>query len=268
MAFLMALDMVELHESLAPLVDSLEGTPFGGEAGGFADYLAAVGGLYEGFGDELAVSVDYGPDGLELLYFAEVPDGAQQLRRVEQLFVEQTQGAVGLTVEGPSARQLDGLEVVHYRMELGPELAAELGGAPELDELLDLIYGPDGVNVHLASRGDVLMIAVGSEELARRAAAGLAAGPRPIAPTMRTALERVSGAGSSFVAHVDLRRCLERIAGLAASLGEPGVPPAEALEGPPVPVLAYGAIDGRRWHGGLQLDLGKLVAFGRALEDL
>jgi hypothetical protein len=226
------------------------------------DTTTALEQLYEGFGDEVAISAGVADGALEFSYFFEVPRAAELLPRYARALEGVVLSAEGVTWEGPFEAMVADVPVVQYRVRLDSDWEPTDGSltadeVAALGDALRALHGEDGMRITAAGYGDVLALVVGGDDAVDRAVTALSRGPGEEREGLSEAAEEVRGANPSFVLHIDLRSALRQVSALVA--GAEGLPllPPDVLEGAPVPIVLYGALDGRTWYGGLAVDVAR-----------
>jgi hypothetical protein len=151
----------------------------------------------------------------------------------------------------------------------GKVLAPAAGSAdPEpqkdLEQMMERLYGKDGLALHLAFKGDVCVFVLGGDEAyLRKALARATAGPQPLPASVQRALDQIGGMSPCFVLHYDIGRMMKGVGDLVGP-NEPLI--TEDFPSLPFSILAWGGVEGPVWHGALGCDLDEVAVAMRAVE--
>lgn len=216
--------------------------------------------------DDWAMALDFGKDGMRVAMVGGARDAPAYLAAYRDLLQTPVLGQMGMAYRDEGKREVAGTTVERMRMtfdvqkymaflgldEFGPEAAGTMNAA------MALMFGEDGLVFELAARERRLFVAAGAG--GKLMDAMLQAKK---APAWLEGTASAIGGELGFLVRVEVRRCARGFSELMAKL-MPGLPFPAYPDGEDLPVVLYGAIDGRVYRGGLRFDLDELASFFRA----
>jgi hypothetical protein len=222
-------------------------------------------------GCAVAGSADFGPDGMRAVYYAKSTDpGAVVARYVESLESGAFAG-MGMTPGAVERLEIAGVPVARVRLAVNEEEmleAMQMSGDDEAAaagiEMMKAMYGPDGMRLAVAHRGDVVgFVMGGDDEFLRSAVASMEGGRSALPAELERAVASAATGRAGFVMSMDLARLMGSMLALVQrTLGKPVVD----LSGQSARVLMHGSIDGRVWSGGMTVDVAALSRMASAME--
>ena len=124
------------------------------------------------FGNAIAGSGGFTADGMRFTYYVDSPDPAQFIVKYMELFEKMRDSSGMFVLEGPTTSKIGDIEVQHVSMQITEEgLAALMEESSDtsvdpaqLKEIMDVMYGKDGLHFALASSGSRLVLTLGGDE--------------------------------------------------------------------------------------------------------
>jgi len=223
----------------------------------------------------MAASVDFTPEGVHAQYALRTSQAAEVVTRFEAQ-IRSMEHADGLLRVGASERlAVDGVEALVLPLELRFEslgtMFETMAGGRELDEAakqqvqetLATLYGRN-LRLALASQGEIVLVAIASDDAALRTDLARLRKPDVPAPKMLRLLQRIEPGAAGFAYHLDLGQTIGQLIDAFHGLfpGATFFPRIEAS------LDTWGSLRGGHWAGGISLSLAELLALVRAVQGL
>ncbi len=269
--FFLGMDWGIFYETSGPFLQAALASYPDAMRESFEDYLTDYGELMALLGNGMAGSLDIAADGLRATYFARCQDSAKLVTLMTQTLEKNSLASMGVDFSEPQSLERDGCTVTRFQMTVDTEVmtsAMELdaGGDPaQMQDVLQRLYGEDGLQVAVAVRGETVGFVLGGDEAyLARATSSLARGPGPLPAKVERALEQVHGARMAVVCDLDLGRLLGDMWTLA-ELGGPGAGEIPDITGISARLFTRSSLAGRVWSQETHMDMRGMSALMEAM---
>jgi hypothetical protein len=233
---------------------------------------------YKLLGKEHAMGFGIGPNGIEAVTLSASSDPKAYIAKsIEMAKANLAAGAeMGVLVETLPSTTVEGVEVSTWKMNFDWEkLFATSGGgrqmppeaAEQIQGVMQMVFGPGGLQVHSAPVEGKVVTVLGGPELLSSAIQSAKKGgkaPERIADSIRRA-----GGKPSLLFHLELRSLATQVTDLLRRV----LPPEQASKiptipaGSPVVLLVHATGDGRTYRGGLSADVGAGAALVKSVVE-
>ncbi len=265
-------DPGSLAKKLRPLIDAaLTAYPeplrsqFKTAMGSFDDLAAVMGNAVCGGGNVSAEGLRYS------VYMR--PKDPKKLVEIYRTMLKSMPSA---TLNEPKEDTVDGVPVTRMRMQIDPKafadaLAKQKASAKpgakdpsaDMQKLLEKMYGKDGLQLCVGTKGDTTALVLGGDEAFLKSALARLSSPGSVAPGIARGLEQVGDLSPCIVLHYDIGKMMHDMQGLMADAF-----PADKMKFPdsPATVTSWLGVDGRMFRGAMSVDLAELGAFASAMK--
>jgi type II secretion system protein G len=173
----------------------------------------------------------------------------------------------GFSLTEVPQREVAGTKIEALRFKFDLAKLADLAGEkdkthaadPELEKMMDKIFGKDGLLIQVASKdGTAVLVLGGDDDYLHASLARVSSKPAPPAFLTR-ALQQVGDLNPCVIVHYDLGRMMS---------GMKELMPMSAVTLPSMALATtfWGGVDGRVWRGVLELNLSEIAALTRMQE--
>ncbi len=214
----------------------------------------------------MAACGDFGPGGMRFAYVMRCSKPEEFVSGIEALAARFDGQGGCLRLHDPEPLEVEGLAAKSWRVEIDFETIArataeDVDLASRLPAMLESIYGKD-LRLALAREGQLVAIALSSDEgFLRASMARLCQAPGSPPAGLARALQRTGGSVPSLTYRFDFGRLLGQMGSTFTALdGQSSV----AYPEKPLAITVWGAIQGRTWSGGTDLNLRELLDYVQA----
>jgi hypothetical protein len=208
-------------------------------------------------GSAACVNGDMSGSGMRYVCYLHPRDPAKLL----SLYRTTMSSVPGLTVEEPKDDRIDGIPVTRMRVHVDAKSMAPAEAGAEFREMVEKLYGKDGLAVSFATKGELSALVIGGDDGYLKSCLARFSGGGKLPSGYERALEQVSDQNPCFAIQYNLGRVMR---GMQELMGDslPG--------GAMTPMLAAtftvsGGVEGRNLHGGFSVDLAELGTAVKAM---
>ncbi|MFT7678648.1 MAG: hypothetical protein ACI8QC_002642 [Planctomycetota bacterium] len=211
--------------------------------------------MFEGAGPGMGGTFDMN-GGMNATYFMQAEKPTESLAKIKALYSDDSWQTPSIRFNGPQDLTIGSTPGFESRLFMDMSaLMAEDEFTPDLQPIMDAMYGKDGYPMWFGATGEHLVMAVGPKlpqrELALQA---LEQGTSAVSPGLKWAIESMGTSTPSMAIEMDMAAVFEQMLPIFAALdlSSPGLPsdlPASA------PFTEYFVIDGPVWRGGMRMPL-------------
>lgn len=274
MNFLLGADIATLMEEFDPFISAILDAYPEPLRDGIKSFMPDVKEMYPLYGEGMAGSLDFDSAGMRMAFYVHSPKADELLRRQVELMDSLNESGMGIEYQGPEKSKIEGVEVWRYRATFDAEkITGMMAGDQQfneeelagMQEMMNTLYGEDGMPYCLAVKGDHLAMILGDQgDYLARSIRLLKDGSSPSSELER-AVDLVAGGSPSMVVRMDMGRVATQMQAMFGNLiGMPYDEPAATV--PSAPFLMYGAVDGPVWHFGTSFDVALMAKAMRAME--
>jgi hypothetical protein len=258
---LAGVDQAAMLKHFRPIIDALVEVYPASLRPGFQKMLGSADELAAEIGPAMCVNGDFDTAGMRVVSYLHPRDPAKLVAVYRKMM-----GAMPCaTLDEPKEDDLDGVRVTRTRLHVDTKalLENQKQALPELQGMLDKMYGKDGLALTFATKGDVTVIVLGGDEGFLRTAVGKISRAGKPMPNILRAIEPFGDLNPCIALQYNLGKVMQGFQGL---MGE------EARNLPVMPsgvstAITYaGGIDGRVWRSVMSMDLAELGAAVRAMK--
>lgn len=271
-------DWEALMNKMEPMMDGVLGIYPEPLRSTMTRYMEAVKSAQALMGPVVATSANFGADGMRVAYYMTSETPGELMATLGTALQSFSNPEVGITVGAPAQAQVAGRAVVTYPMKVDFEKITRLMAEDELSEVdaermrevMDSLYGEEGLEISMATSGSTLVVVLGSEEaFVAQALAGLDAAGVGGSAALKRGLAASAGSSFAFAYSIDFGTMMGQMAEMMKALG---VEDAELDELPtsPLPIAVWGAVRTGVWTGGARTqmaDLKRFMAEAQAMEQ-
>ena len=265
-------DPSSLAKKLRPLLDAaITAYPeplrsdFKKAMGSFDDLAANMGSAVCGGGNVSA-------DGLRYSLYMRPKDP----KKLVEIYRTAFQSMPSATLTEPKQESIDGVPVTRMRLQIDPKAfadafakqktAAKPGAkdpSAEMQKLLEKMYGKDGLQFCVGTKGDTTAVVIGGDDAYLKSALARLSRPGQTAPGIARGLDQVGDLNPCIVLQYDIGKMMHDMQGVMADAF-----PADKMKFPDTPatVTSWLGVDGRTFKGALSVDLAELGAFASAMK--
>ena len=230
----------------------------------------------------MAMGMSMGASGIEGVGVSSAKDPKALLAKMDDMLKGEAYRSMaegmGSRIETLPTTTVDGVEVRGLKMTFDWAKVLEAGAQGKADprvtdgvkRQMESVFGADGMKVRTSVVGKRILYTFGGDDALMAGVIAAAKDPaRKGSPELSKALAKLGGK-PSFLVRIELRAFLEGLAGFMQTMrardGAQGV-----VEGPrvpagaPVPLLVFGAADGRVYRGGLSVDVAGAAALVKSM---
>jgi hypothetical protein len=262
-SMLMGMDLAAMTKRFQPFLDTLPNVYPEALRPAMKQLLDHVADFYGFMGTAQAASMDFTGSGMRYRIYSQGGD-SQKLLDVYRKLDEVLPG-LGLTPI--PEREVAGVKVNGLRLKLDiAALIKQFYGKdfphkedPQLDTMMEKMFGKDGLAIQVASKSGVSMLVLGGDdEYLGASIAKLSSKSAPPAYLAR-ALAQVGDLNPCLIVRYDLGRMIDGMKDLMSSIA-PDAAVGLSLFPIALSPMLWGGVDGRVWRGGLSTNLSEIAA--------
>jgi hypothetical protein len=271
---LMRMDMGKIIDFLGPFMESsLEGVPGGADKEKAQAMIAQALDIARMIGPNFAAGLRLGEGGLQGVSLADVKDAKTYMQRFSEMWnsVGGEQAALGVMMKEGEPTKVSGIEVRTFEMAFDTEkmlARQDQPVPPEAQKMaqgaMQAIFGGNSMKMSFAAVDGTLVQTVGDASLMAGAIASIRDRKGP--PAALAAAIKGAGGKPAFLMHVDLRTLATGVLQLARKLAPSGDEIPAVPDGGAIPVVIWGAHDGREYGGGISADVAGITELVQSLE--
>jgi hypothetical protein len=265
-------DPASLAKKLRPLMDAaLTAYPeplrsqFKAAMGSFDDLAAVMGSAVCGGGNISAEGLRY--------YIYLRPKDPKKLVEIYRTMLKSMPSA---TLNDVKEDTVDGVPVTRMRLKIDPKAFADAlakqsasakpgakDPAADMQKLLEKMYGKDGLQFCVGTKGDTTTVVIGGDDAYLKSAVARLSSPGQVPAGIARGLDQIGDLNPCIVFHYDIAKMMHDMQGLMADAF-----PADKMKFPdsPATVTSWLGIDGRIFRGAMSVDLAELGAFAAAMK--
>lgn len=272
-------DPASLAKKLRPLIDAaITAYPeplrsdFKKAMGSFDDLAAAMGSGVSGGGN-------VSPDGLRYSIYMR----PKEPKKLVEIYRTAFKSMPSATLSDPKEETVDGVPVTRMRLKIDPKAFADAlakqkadakpGAADakpgakdpsaEMQKLLEKMYGKDGLQLCVGTKGDTTTVVIGGDDAYLKSAIARLSSPGQAVPGIARGLDQVGDLNPCMVLNYDIGKMMHDMQGLMGDAF-----PADKMKFPDTPatVTSWLGVDGRIFRGAMSVDLAELGAFASAMK--
>jgi hypothetical protein len=271
---LFAMDLGKMWDWMKPLIEASSMSMPDEQRAGWREYMSSVKDLLPLYGTEHAYAFGFGKDGMRMAYVGTVKDADLLMKKTDELMGSDLLAAAGMKPLSLEPTTVSGVQVRHLGFEFDFEKMMEQQNTalPEeqrrmaqekAQEMMGMLFGKGGMRMSLASVEGKMLMTMGGDEHMAAVIESVRAGKKKASGALAQAMARAGGQ-PSFLLSADLRATIGPILELASQMTDGQVP--HLPNGKPIPVTVWGNHEGRKYSGGLRLDVGGIKELVEALD--
>ncbi len=257
-AMVVGVDQAMLMKRFKPMIDTVFAMYPEPLRSGFQKMRASFDDLAAQMGSGMSISGDLGDGGLRYTCYIRPKDPAKLLAIYKTMLTS----TPGMTCEELKDGNIAGVPVTRWRVRVDAQAFLDAQGKAgtaesktQLKNMMEKLYGKDGLTLTMATHGEVTAIVIGGDEaylggaLARLSASGKAT------PSIARGLDQVGDLNPCFVMSYDIGKLMHSVQELMGG-SMPGMP--HDMPNVSASVAVSAGIDGRVWRGAMSTDLSEL----------
>ncbi len=266
LVFLLGMDMASAMKRFEPFLEELIQAYPEAMRRDLVRSIEAFEVLYPLYGNTMAGSGGFGPDGMRFVYYIEADDPRAALQKQEEVLGSDSFEPVGMKVQGPTCVEIDEHELTQFHYSFDREAMEEMMGTElsesdleEMNAAMEMMYGQEGMVLSMGATAHHVVMVLGGDSDYLRAAMEKADRAATASTDLTEAVRKVDQTSASFVMQADLGLFTQQFLDVFSSaMGVEGQAQRNISS---APLVMYGAVDGNRWHGGASMDVRELAGF-------
>lgn len=222
-------------------------------------------------GNSMGASGRFSADGLRYSIYMRPKDP----KKLVETYKTMLKAMPSMSVGEPKEETIDGIAVTRMHLKIDakafadamakktPPKPGQANGAEEAQKMLEKLYGKDGIEFVVGTKGDVTAVILGGDDAYRKAGLARISSPGTVPPGIAHGLEQVGELNPCFVLQYDIGKTMHEMQGLMTDTLPGGV----TFPDLPASITSWIGIDGRTFKGAMSVDLSELGAFATAMKN-
>jgi hypothetical protein len=233
---------------------------------GSLDELTAV------MGSAMAAGGNFGATGIKYSIYMRPKDP----KKLVEVYKTMMKAMPSMSVGEPKDETVDGIPVTRMRLKVDAKAFADAmqkksGAKPggpdvsaDVQKMIETMYGKDGLEFTVGTKGDVTAVILGGDEAFQKAALARLSTPGAVPGGIARGLDQVGDLNPCFVLQYDIGKMMHEMQGMMGSAFQ-----GSGLTFPDVSasLTSWLGVDGRKWNGAMSVDLAELGAFATAMKN-
>ena len=216
-----------------------------------------------------------GGDGLRYSLYMRPKDPKKLLETYKTMLAAMPSVSVGEmkeeAIEGiPVAKmriKIDAKAIADAMQQAQPAGKAGAAGGPDpavdVQKMMETMYGKDGLQLVVGTKGEYTALALGGDEAFHKATLARLSSPGSVPAGLARGLDQIGDLNPCFVLQYDIGKLMHEVQGL---MGD-DLPSGITFPDAPASVTSWLGVDGRVFKGAMSVDLAELGAFASAMKN-